>query len=156
MEEFLAVNKLLRNFIIVTTWGFRLYQRHQAPHHFNLRTSRNRQDDIYCHIPSNFFIMGHSRVACATDHLAIVFQNRCPELGAIRFHAFDNESRAIRRQERDSFLANKSGKAPGQEGDSAPPAKPADKNDYSDESGDETKGKKKLKLSNGSTEPTFV
>ena len=75
-----------------------------------------------------FFIIGHSWVAyapsnSATDHLANVFQNKCPEVGAIRFHAFDNESHAIRRQERHSALANKSGKAPGQEEDSAPPAK---------------------------------
>ena len=46
--------------------------------------------------------LGHSWIACApsnsaTDHLATVFQQKSPELGAIRFHLFDNEARAIRR-----------------------------------------------------------
>ena len=47
----------------------------------------------------------HSWIACtpsnsATDHLATVLQQKCPEMGAIRFHSYDNEARAIRRQGR--------------------------------------------------------
>ena len=54
---------------------------------------------ILCHL-------NHSWIACApsnsaTDHLATVLQQKCPQLGAIRFHSYDNEARAIRRQERD-------------------------------------------------------
>ena len=48
-------------------------------------------------------------IACApsnsaTDHMATVLQQKCPEVGAIRFHAYDNEARAIRRQEKDSTV----------------------------------------------------
>ena len=44
---------------------------------------------------------GHSWIACApsnsaTDHLATVLQQACPE---IRFHAYEKESGALRRQE---------------------------------------------------------
>lgn len=35
----------------------------------------------------------------ATDHLATVLQQKCLELGTIHFHAYDDEARAIRRQE---------------------------------------------------------
>ena len=47
-----------------------------------------------------------SWIACvpgnsATDHLATVLEQKCPELGIIRFHSYGNESRAIRRQEAD-------------------------------------------------------
>ena len=47
---------------------------------------------------------GHSWIACApsnsaTDHLATVLQQACPEMGAIRFHAYENKISAIRRQE---------------------------------------------------------
>ena len=45
--------------------------------------------------------LGHSWIAVApsnsaTDHLATVVQQKCPELGATRFHSYDNETRAIR------------------------------------------------------------
>lgn len=33
--------------------------------------------------------------------MATVLQQSCPEMGAIRFHTYDNEARAIRRQERE-------------------------------------------------------
>ena len=36
--------------------------------------------------------------------MATVLQQKCPEMGAIRFHAYDNEARAIRRQEKDSAV----------------------------------------------------
>ena len=47
---------------------------------------------------------GYSWIACApsnsaTDHLATVLEKPCPEMGAIRFHAYENEVKAIRRQE---------------------------------------------------------
>ena len=50
--------------------------------------------------------LNHSWIACApsnsaTDHLATVLQQKCPEMGAIRFHSYDNEARAVRRQEQD-------------------------------------------------------
>ena len=67
-------------------------------------------------------IMGHVWIACApsnsaTDHMATVFETKSPQLGAIRFHSYDNEARAIRKQERD--LVDRSEDAPIQEEDSA-------------------------------------
>ena len=64
---------------------------------------------ILCHL-------GHAWIACApsnsaTDHLATVFQQKCPELGAIRFHLYDNKARAFRRQERDSDAHNETEKS---------------------------------------------
>ena len=49
--------------------------------------------------------LGHNWIACApsnsaTDHLATVFERKCPEMGAIRFYAYESEARAIHRQER--------------------------------------------------------
>ena len=72
--------------------------------------------------------LGHAWIACApsnsaTDHMATVLQTKCPELGAIRFHSFDNEARAIRKQERD--LVDRSDNAHSQEKeDSEAPVKP--------------------------------
>ena len=50
---------------------------------------------------------GYSWVACApsnsaTDHLATVSEQACPEMGSIRFHAYKNGVTAIRREERKS------------------------------------------------------
>lgn len=52
------------------------------------------------------FHLNHSWIACApsnsaTDHLATVLEHKCPEMGAIRFHAYENETQAVRRQERE-------------------------------------------------------
>ena len=59
-------------------------------------------------ITTPFQILWHCRypwIACApsnsaTHHLATVLQRVCPEMGAIRFHAYENETSAIRRQEK--------------------------------------------------------
>lgn len=46
---------------------------------------------------------GHEWIAYApstsfTDYLVIVLQQKCPEMGAIRFYSYDNEARAARQQ----------------------------------------------------------
>ena len=52
------------------------------------------------------FHLNHKWIACApsnsaTDHLATVLEQKCPEMGAIRFHTYENETQAVRREERE-------------------------------------------------------
>ena len=46
--------------------------------------------------------LGHSWITCTpsnsvTDYLVTVFKQKCPKMGTIRFHLYENKARAIRR-----------------------------------------------------------
>ena len=79
-----------------------------------------------------FWHCGYSLLACApsnsaTDHLATVLEKACPEMAAIRYHAYERETGAIRRQEQEFADENETTEKPAAKPSEKSSAKPSDK-----------------------------
>ena len=96
-----------------TTWNFVCLAVFQAI--YNTATKQTEDDIVFIQEPPGMgkttFIVtflqilrhsNHSWIVCApsnsaTDHLTTMFERKCPKMGTIRFHLYENKARAIRR-----------------------------------------------------------